>query len=81
VFGVGERPIRIKAAEQRLVGTELCDDDLAAAAALVSGALEPRSDMHASAEYRRHAAVVLARRALGRARDRLLDGMASEAIP
>jgi carbon-monoxide dehydrogenase medium subunit len=77
VFGVGERPIRIEPAEQRLVGTDLCDDDLAAAAGLVSGVLEPRSDVHASADYRRHAAVVLGRRALARARDRLLDGLSS----
>ncbi len=72
VFGVGERPIRVDAAEQRLIGTHLGDEDLAAAAGLVSGAVEPRSDVHASADYRRHAAAVLARRALGRARDRLL---------
>jgi CO/xanthine dehydrogenase FAD-binding subunit len=71
-FGVGERPARIEAAEQRLVGTSLSDDDLAAAAGLVSDALEPRSDAHASADYRRHATVVLARRALARARHRLI---------
>jgi CO/xanthine dehydrogenase FAD-binding subunit len=71
VFGVGERPSRIEAAEHRLVGTGLSDDDLAAAAGLVSDAVEPRSDVHASAEYRCHAAAVLARRALKRARDRL----------
>jgi carbon-monoxide dehydrogenase medium subunit len=72
VFGVGERPSRIEAAEQRLVGTSLSDGDLAAAADHVSDSVEPRSDVHASAEYRRHAAAVLARRALGRARDRLV---------
>jgi CO/xanthine dehydrogenase FAD-binding subunit len=75
VFGVGERPIRIEAAERRLVGTELSDDDLAAAAGLASEALEPRSDVHASAEYRRHATRVLGRRALRRARDRLLESL------
>jgi aerobic carbon-monoxide dehydrogenase medium subunit len=72
-FGVDARPVRVAAAESALVGSELGDQDLADAAQEVPAALEPTADVHATAEYRRHAATVLCRRALVRARDRLRD--------
>jgi aerobic carbon-monoxide dehydrogenase medium subunit len=70
-FGVGPTPVRIRAVEQALVGGELRDDAIAAAAELIPDALAPNSDVHASADYRREAATVLGRRALRQARDRL----------
>lgn len=76
VFGVGDRAVRIEAVERRLMDSDLHDGDLAEAVQLIPEAIEPRSDVHASADYRRHAAVVLGRRALARARDRLFDARA-----
>ena len=46
-------------------------DRLANAAAEVARAVEPDADLHASAEYRRHLAGVLAKRVLTAARDDL----------
>jgi carbon-monoxide dehydrogenase medium subunit len=65
--GVGPVPVRARAAEQGLVGTRLEGKALAAAAARVSEAIAPESDIHASADYRRHVAGVLTRRAFERA--------------
>lgn len=65
--GVGPVPVRARAAEQGLVGTRLERKALAAAAARVSEAIAPESDIHASADYRRHVAGVLTRRAFERA--------------
>jgi CO/xanthine dehydrogenase FAD-binding subunit len=65
--GVGPVPVRARAAEQALVGTRLEGKALAAAAARVSEAIAPESDIHASADYRRHVAGVLTRRAFERA--------------
>lgn len=62
VFGGGGTPQRIGAAEQLLVGkarSDVDDDLVRAVAAAVSGALNPASDIHGSAEYRRHVAGVL----------------------
>ncbi len=65
--GVGPVPVRAHAAEQALVGTRVDAAALAAAAARVSASVEPDSDIHASADYRRHVAGVLTRRAFERA--------------
>jgi CO/xanthine dehydrogenase FAD-binding subunit len=54
---------------QRLVGTTLDDAAIADVAAAVARAVEPDADLHASAEYRRHLAGVLAKRVLVAARD------------
>lgn len=54
---------------QRLVGSTLDDAVLADAAAAVARAVEPDADLHASTEYRRHLAGVLAKRVLLAARD------------
>jgi carbon-monoxide dehydrogenase medium subunit len=67
LFGVGERPVRMEAFEGALAEGELTGDELAAA---VMGAVEPISDVHASAEYRRAAAAELASRCLTEARSR-----------
>jgi carbon-monoxide dehydrogenase medium subunit len=67
VGGAEHRPRRIEAAEQILVGATAGPQALADAADAVASALEPVEDIHASAEYRRDLAQVMARRALERA--------------
>jgi aerobic carbon-monoxide dehydrogenase medium subunit len=73
VFGGGTTPQRIDAAEQLLVGTpaDAVDDQLlTAGSGAVSGALNPGSDIHGSAEYRRHVAGVLFSRGIRTALER-----------
>jgi carbon-monoxide dehydrogenase medium subunit len=62
--GVGLQPVRAREAEASLRGTSAGADAFAAAADLVAGALHPRTDAHASGDYRRRVAGVIARRAL-----------------
>ena len=64
MFAVGDSPMRIPAAEEALVGRVVDDEVRRAAAALVSEAVTPGSDIHASAEYRKEVSAVMARRAL-----------------
>jgi carbon-monoxide dehydrogenase medium subunit len=68
---VGPAPVRPSAAEQVLVGQKPGPDAFAAAAQAVKEALvEPPSDVHGSAQYRRHLAGVLSERALALAASR-----------
>ena len=64
MFGVGEGPVRASEAEASLAGKLVDAEARAEAAALVSAAVEPGSDIHASAEYRKEVSGVMARRAL-----------------
>ena len=64
MFAVGDGPARMPAAEQALVGRVVDDAARREAAALVSEAVNPGSDIHASAEYRKEVSAVMARRAL-----------------
>ena len=64
MFAVGDAPARMAAAEESLVGRVVDADARAEAAALVSEAVDPGSDIHASAEYRKEVSAVMARRAL-----------------
>ena len=64
MFGVGDGPARMADAEASLVGRYVDVDARAEAAALVSAAVDPGSDIHASAEYRKEVSAVMARRAL-----------------
>jgi len=73
LFGVGATAVRIEKAEAALQGTPLQKQNLAEAARVVSESLEPDSDVHASAEYRREVAGVLTRRALEVALQRLRE--------
>ncbi|HEX6988215.1 MAG TPA: xanthine dehydrogenase family protein subunit M [Bacillota bacterium] len=68
--GVGGTPIRPERAEALLAGHALEDDVLAAVADAVRESIEPDSDIHASADYRRHVAGVLTGRALRAAWER-----------
>ena len=64
MFAVGDGPSRVPAAEQALVGRVVDDEARRSAAELVSEAVTPGSDIHASAEYRKEVSAVMARRAL-----------------
>ena len=73
LFGVGGAPVVPEAVAQ-LVGTRAEEATLAAVSAAVAAELDPESDVHASASYRRHLAGVLTRRALGEAYARANGG-------
>ncbi len=75
LFAVGPTPVRADGAEQMLVGETLGAPQLDGAARKASEDLEePLSDVHASAEFRRHLAEVLTRRALSDAVARAAGG-------
>jgi len=59
---MGPTPVRATAVEQALAGTDA--DGIASAAAQAAEGTSPPSDTTASADYRRHLATVLARRAV-----------------
>lgn len=66
--GVGPTPLRATAAEQALAGSDLGEEAVAEAAQLAADACDPRSDFHASGEFRKELVAELTRRALGRLR-------------
>jgi carbon-monoxide dehydrogenase medium subunit len=68
--GAGPVPVRLRAAEEILERDGLGDAAIAAAAARAAELVEPDSDIHASADYRRHLTGVLTARALHRALER-----------
>ena len=68
--GAGGTPLAFPRIAARLVGTRLDDAVVKDAARAAAIETEPGSDLHASAEYRRHLAGVLAARALREARER-----------
>jgi len=68
--GAGGTPLAFPKIAARLVGTRLDDAAVNDAAQAAATETEPGSDLHASAEYRRHLAGVLAARALREARER-----------
>jgi len=63
-FGVGGTPVRSAAGEAVLAGREPTEARRAEAAKAAAAALIPDGDLHASAEYRRKVAAVLAERVL-----------------
>ena len=67
IFGAGGTPLRMSAAEGILQGSMVDADVRQQAAHAVSQALDPISDIHASAEYRKDVGGVMARRALEQA--------------
>ena len=66
--GVSPVPARLRAAEEILERDGLSDVAIAAAAAKAGELVQPDSDIHASADYRRHLTGVLTARAVKRAR-------------
>lgn len=75
LIGVGDRPVRASGAEAALHGRVPDDDAVAEAAEAVASEIEPSGDIHASADYRRHLATVLTRRALAAAVGRARGGV------
>ena len=61
LFGVGDRPVRLKAIEDEARGSPLLPAEVGDA---VRGAVDPRTDVHGTAEYRRSLAGTLVERAL-----------------
>ncbi|MBF8643214.1 MULTISPECIES: FAD binding domain-containing protein [Pseudomonas] len=66
--GVNDTPVLAEAAAARLEGTRLADGDITEAAEAALAAIDPASDIRASAEYRAHLVPVYVRRALQRLR-------------
>jgi carbon-monoxide dehydrogenase medium subunit len=67
LLSVGDTPVLAEAAMRELTGAELTHDAIESAATAAARDLDPPSDLHASAEYRRHLARVLVGRALRQA--------------
>jgi carbon-monoxide dehydrogenase medium subunit len=63
-------PVRARVMEERLSGGDLSEEAVRAAAEGLGATLDPPSDVHASADYRRHLAEVSAVRAVLQAADR-----------
>jgi CO/xanthine dehydrogenase FAD-binding subunit len=72
LFGVGETPVRVASAEARMLGQHLDDALLQEVEGIVTEALEPEGDIHASATYRKEVGGVMARRTLQQARLRAM---------
>jgi carbon-monoxide dehydrogenase medium subunit len=67
---VSSVPVRATAMENALAAGDLSEQAVRAAAAGLGASLDPPSDVHASADYRRHLAEVSARRAVLQAAER-----------
>jgi CO/xanthine dehydrogenase FAD-binding subunit len=74
MFGVGGKPQAIESPGAILKGRRIDDGGLRALTQAIAEELEPDSDIHASAIYRKEAGSVLARRALVSALERLGEG-------
>jgi carbon-monoxide dehydrogenase medium subunit len=70
VGSCGPRPVRVEAAEKRLLGTRLAPEDVAAAGEMLAEAADPVDDVRGSSEFRR----LLIPRLLGRALHRAREG-------
>ena len=64
ITGLGAKAYRASGVEKALRGKEASPKTIADAARHAAQGVEPLSDIHASAEYRREMAIVYARRAL-----------------
>jgi aerobic carbon-monoxide dehydrogenase medium subunit len=70
-FGVGPMPIRVKAAEDALIGQAATEPAFEAAAQSAKQGIDPSNDIHATEEYRRAVAATLTKRALRAALQKL----------
>lgn len=72
IGGAEAAPVRAVAAETRLIGTSLAANDIDAAMRDLEASLDPLSDVHASADYRRRVAAALAAQVIAASRDEAL---------
>jgi 6-hydroxypseudooxynicotine dehydrogenase subunit alpha len=70
--GVGDTPVDASDAASSLVGQRCTEEAIEAVAADVREAIDPPGNVHASADYQRHIAGVLTRRALATAHERVV---------
>ena len=70
----GVTPIRAKSAEKILIGNKLTDKLMVEAGEVASGEADPVSDIHASADFRRHLIKVLTKRMVKQAWDQAIKG-------
>lgn len=61
---MGSTPLRARAVEEALVGRPATDETVRAAAAAAAEGTDPPTDLNGDADYRRHLATVLTRRAV-----------------
>ena len=73
VTGVGEKPYRATSVEDALRGTKLGSASIGSAVASITEGVSVQSDIHADRAYRSAMAVVMAKRALEAARERLFE--------
>jgi carbon-monoxide dehydrogenase medium subunit len=73
-LSVGDAPVEAWAAARGLAGEELTPATIDAAAETAARDMNPREDVHATAEFKRHLARVLTRRALRLAAERARNG-------
>jgi carbon-monoxide dehydrogenase medium subunit len=73
--GVGETPVDASEVVASLIGTDCSDEAIDAAAAEVRNMIEPSGNVHATADYQRHVAGVLAKRTLAAALQRASHGV------
>jgi aerobic carbon-monoxide dehydrogenase medium subunit len=64
---MGSVPVRARAVEEQIAGRSVAESEFKAASERAADGTEPTSDLHGSAEYRRHIAQVLTKRALAAA--------------
>jgi carbon-monoxide dehydrogenase medium subunit len=64
VTGLGDKPFRARAVEERLRGNKLMPKLIEAGAARVADGIDPLEDLHAAAPFRAHLARVYAGRAI-----------------
>ncbi len=69
-FSIGDGPVHVLAASDVLRGVQPTEEAIRAASEAVDAEIDPPSDIHATAAYRRHLVKVLARRTLMRAVER-----------
>ncbi|HSH43787.1 MAG TPA: xanthine dehydrogenase family protein subunit M [Arenicellales bacterium] len=75
LIGLGDTPLRARDAEAVLVGESVGPELYRAAAETAARGIEPMSDLHASADYRRQLTRVLVADALAQAVDRASPGV------
>jgi carbon-monoxide dehydrogenase medium subunit len=74
--GVGATPVRATAVEEALAGAQPTEEAIGEAGERAARDLDPPSDPHGSAAFRRHLAVVMTRRSVQRAAERAREGAA-----